>query len=70
MANLTRQHYNLIADATAAIIKLATDCLSEDVRPRFAALAADNMTAAMTGTNSQFKADRFRDRCLGIRGAR
>lgn len=62
MPNMTRSHYNLIADAVAEF----EDFLTPDLH----SIAAAKMTAALAGTNSQFKADRFRERCLGVKAGR
>lgn len=71
MPRMTRSHYNLIADATYDIIGLASArFLTGEQAREFSMEAARRMTAALAGTNSQFKADRFRERCLGIRGGR
>ncbi|RQW44674.1 hypothetical protein [Novosphingobium sp. LASN5T] len=71
MPKMTRAHYNLIADATAAIISRAQSFgLTGDNYRAFQDAASRIMTDAMAGTNSQFKAVRFRDRCVGIRCGR
>lgn len=72
MAHLTRSHYNLIGDATADLIALAKDLFADDAdkAQAFASAASHSMTNALAGTNSQFKADRFRERCLGKKGPR
>lgn len=69
MPRMTRSHYNLVADATHEIIQSAKEVFGEQsIQFRvFATKAASAMTEAVAGTNSQFKADRFKDRCLGIR---
>lgn len=72
MPRMTRTHYNLVADAVCEIINNAKAAFGEDIMAFrvFAAQAAQAATDAVAGTNSQFKADRFKDRCLGIRKGR
>lgn len=68
MPRMTRSHYNLVADAACAIIKdAANNLIPQEAIAAFQMRAAGYMTAALAGTNSQFKADRFRERCLGLR---
>ncbi|WP_439567982.1 hypothetical protein [Sphingopyxis sp.] len=69
MPKMTRTHYNLIADATNQIIAMFSELLPENA-PVIKAKAAQLMTDAVAGTTSQFKADRFKGRCLGIRQGR
>lgn len=66
MPKMTRTHYNLIADATAQIIEMFSALLPEN-SPVTKAKAAQLMTDAVAGTNSQFKADRFKGRCLAAK---
>lgn len=72
MPRMTRSHYNLVADATNDIIQAAKDTFGENTIAFrvFAAQAAQAMTDAVAGTNSQFKADRFKERCLGMKKGR
>ncbi len=69
MPRMTRSHYNLVADATAQIIAAAKEVFGDNILAfrEFQSRAAQSMTDAVAGTNSQFKADRFRERCLGMR---
>lgn len=70
MPTMTRAHYNLIADATAQIIAEAGRHISGEAFAMFRMNAAKAMTNSLAGTNSQFKRDRFYDRCCGIRSGR
>lgn len=71
MPKMTRTHYNLIADATHKIIEAAKALIPDAEQAQlFALQTSKGMSEALAGTNSQYKADRFRDRCLGIRRGR
>lgn len=70
MPTMTRAHYNLIADATFAIIERIRAMHHVSSVTPLEGQIATLMTEAVAGTNSAFKADRFRERCLGIRGSR
>ena len=62
MPKMTRSHYNLIADTVASIRDKMDELVHNDLCKR--------MADALAGTNSQFKSDRFRMRCMGIRRGR
>lgn len=71
MPKMTRTHYNLIADATHSIIEGAKRLIGDPQAAQLFALeTSKGMAEALAGTNSQFKFDRFRERCLGIRRGR
>ncbi len=62
MPKMTRSHYNLIADTVANF--------SLNLEPSQHLWVTTKMTEALAGTSSQFKADRFRERCMGVRRGR
>ncbi|MGX7894968.1 hypothetical protein [Tsuneonella sp. HG222] len=64
MPKMTRSHYNLIADTVAEFGGIA------GITPEQHMAMCKRMAANLAGTNSQFKAERFRDRCAGIKVGR
>lgn len=70
MPTMTRAHYNLIADATHAIIGEALKALPKEAIHGFQSSASRIMSDAVAGISSQVRSGRFRERCLGIRGSR
>lgn len=71
MPKMTRTHYRLVGEATRKIIERAKRLIPDaDQAHLFALEASKTMADSLAGTNSQFKHDRFRGRCLGTHGGR
>lgn len=71
MPKMTRTHYRLVGEATRKIIDDAKKLIPcAEAAQLFALNASKLMADSLAGTNSQFKHDRFRGRCLGIAGGR
>lgn len=71
MPKMTRSHYRLLGEATRDIINEAKALIPDpQAAQMFALNASKRMADSLAGTNSQFKYDRFRGRCLGIAGGR
>lgn len=71
MPKMTRTHYRALGKATHAIITEAKKLIPDrEAAELFALNASKAMADSLVGTNSQFKYDKFRGRCLGISGGR